>query len=108
MYLRHTTLRKNGKVHRYWRLVRSVRVGRRVIQQTVAHLGELDERGRIEARALAQHLIGARSPRRGFAAAAANGRIAGTHHDGEIVGGKGDDWRSEPALLHEVLARGAF
>src|SRR5882757_1697573 len=59
MYLRHTTLRKNGKVHRYWRLVRSVRVGRRVIQQTVAHLGELDEAGRIEARALARHLIGA-------------------------------------------------
>src|SRR6202521_2555391 len=58
MYLRHTTLRKNGQVHRYWRLVRSVRIGRRVIQQTVAHLGELDERGRIEARALAQHLIG--------------------------------------------------
>src|SRR5215471_4575622 len=59
MYLRHTTVRKNGKVHRYWRLVRSVRVGRRVIQQTVAHLGELDERGRLEARALARHLIGA-------------------------------------------------
>src|ERR1700674_1268836 len=58
MYLRHTTLRKNGKVHRYWRLGGRVRVGRRVIQQTVAHLGELDERGRIEARALAQHLIG--------------------------------------------------
>jgi transposase len=58
MYLRHTTVRKNGKVQRYWRLVRSVRVGRRVIQQTVAHLGELDERGRIEARALARHLIG--------------------------------------------------
>jgi hypothetical protein len=35
-----------------------VRVGRRVIQQTVAHLGELDEQGRLEARALAQHLIG--------------------------------------------------
>ena len=45
MYLRHTTIRKNGKVHRYWRLVRSVRVGRRVNQQTVAHLGELDEVG---------------------------------------------------------------
>lgn len=58
MYLRHTTLRKDGKVRRYWRLVRSVRVGRRVIQQTVAHLGELDEGGRIEARTLAQHLIG--------------------------------------------------
>jgi transposase len=59
MYLRHTVRRKNGKVHRYWCLVRSVRVGRRVIQQTVAHLGELDEQGRIEARGLARHLIGA-------------------------------------------------
>jgi transposase len=59
MYLRHTTRKKDGRVHRYWSLVRSVRVGRRVIQQTVAQLGELDERGRIEARALARHLIGA-------------------------------------------------
>jgi transposase len=59
MYLRHTTRKKDGKVHRYWRLVRSVRVGRRVIQQTVAQLGELDEGGRIEARALAHRLIGA-------------------------------------------------
>ena len=59
MYLRHTMCKKDGKVHRYWRLVRSVRVGRRVIQQTVAHLGELDEHGRIEARALARQLIGA-------------------------------------------------
>src|ERR1700745_663765 len=58
MYLRHTTRRKDGKVHRYWSLVRSVRVGRRVIQQTVAHLGDLDERGRMEARALARHVIG--------------------------------------------------
>src|SRR5438105_8725871 len=59
MYLRHTIRKKDGKVLRYWRLVRSVRVGRRVIQQTVAHLGELDERGRIEARTLARRLIGA-------------------------------------------------
>ncbi len=59
MYLRHTTRRKDGKVHRYWRLVRSVRVGRRVIQQTVAQLGELDARGRLQAQALARHLIGA-------------------------------------------------
>jgi transposase len=59
MYLRHTIRRKDGKVHRYWCLVRSVRVGRRVIQQTVAHLGELDEHGRVEARALARRLIGA-------------------------------------------------
>src|SRR5574338_437992 len=58
MYLRHTTVKKDGKVHGYWRLVRSVRVGRRVIQQTVAQLGELDARGRLEARALARHLIG--------------------------------------------------
>jgi transposase len=59
MYLRHTTRKKDGKVHRYWRLVRSVRVGRRVIQQTVAQLGELDEHGRLEARAFARTLIGA-------------------------------------------------
>jgi transposase len=59
MYLRHTTRKKDGKVHRYWRLVRSVRVGRRVIQQTVAHIGELDERGRVEARSFARQLIGA-------------------------------------------------
>jgi transposase len=58
MYLRHTIRKKDGKVHRYWCLVRSVRVGRRVVQQTVAHLGELDEQGRIEARTLARRLIG--------------------------------------------------
>jgi hypothetical protein len=59
MYLRHTIRKKDGKVHRYWRLVRSVRVGPRVVQQTVAQLGELDEHGQFEARALARHLIGA-------------------------------------------------
>src|ERR1700741_3415225 len=58
MYLRYTTRKKDGKVHRYWRLVRSVRVGRRVIQRTVAQLGELDADGRIEARSLARRLIG--------------------------------------------------
>lgn len=59
MYLRHTIRKKDGKVRRYWRLVRSVRVGRRVIQQTVAQLGELDESRRVAARALARRLIGA-------------------------------------------------
>src|SRR3990172_9575601 len=58
MYLRHTTRRKDGKVHRYWRLVRSVRVGRKVVQQTVAHLGELDAAGRARARALARAIMG--------------------------------------------------
>jgi len=58
MYLRHTTRHKDGKVHTYWRLVRSVRVGRRVIQQTVAHLGELDAQGRARAKALARAILG--------------------------------------------------
>src|SRR3974377_2564014 len=58
MYLRHTIRKKDRKVHCYWCLVRSVRVGRRVVQQVVAHLGELDEQGRGAARARARHLIG--------------------------------------------------
>ena len=59
MYLRYSKVRKAGKVHRYWRLVRSIRIGRRVVQQTVAQLGELDAKGRLQAQALAHHLIGA-------------------------------------------------
>jgi transposase len=58
MYLRHTTVRKNGKTHTYWRLVRSVRVGRKVRQETVAQLGELDAAGRVSARALAESIVG--------------------------------------------------
>ena len=55
-----TTRRKNSKVHHGTGVfVRSVRVGSRVIQQTVAHLGELDEQGRFEARSLSRQLIGA-------------------------------------------------
>ena len=61
MYLRHTTRRKDGKVHRYWRLVRSVRVGRKVVQHTVAQLGELDAAGRARAKALARALTGERA-----------------------------------------------
>ncbi len=60
MYLRHTTRLKDGKAHTYWRLVRSVRVGRKVIQQTVAHLGELDAEGRARAKALARAITGER------------------------------------------------
>jgi hypothetical protein len=58
MYLRHTTRRKDGKVHTYWQLVRSVRVGRKVQQQTVAQLGELDAQGRARAKALARSITG--------------------------------------------------
>src|SRR3979411_2586033 len=58
MYLRHTTIRKDGKVHRYWRLVRSVRVGRRVIQKTWPQFAERVWQGPRQARALARRLIG--------------------------------------------------
>jgi len=58
VYLRHTTITKNGKTHTYWRLVRAVRVGRKVRQETVAQLGELDAKGRIAAKHLADALIG--------------------------------------------------
>ena len=58
MYLRHSTVRKDGKTHTYWRLVRSVRHEGKVVQETVAHLGELDAQGRASARALAEELMG--------------------------------------------------
>ena len=58
MYLRHTTIKRSGKSHTYWRLVRSVRRGSRVRQETVAFLGELDARGRSEAIALARRITG--------------------------------------------------
>ena len=58
MYLRHTTVCKDGKTHTYWRLVRSVRRGRKVVQETVAHLGELDGEGRARARRLALQIAG--------------------------------------------------
>lgn len=58
MYLRHSTVQKNGKVHTYWRLVRSVRTGAKVRQETVAWLGELDREERANASALARHFLG--------------------------------------------------
>ncbi len=61
MYLRYTTRRKDGKTHTYWRLVRSVRHGRKVVQETVAQLGELDAQGRARATALARSLSGDRA-----------------------------------------------
>ena len=61
MYLRHTTRKKDGKTHVYWQLVRSVRHGRKVVQETVAHLGELDAQGRARARTLARSITGERS-----------------------------------------------
>jgi hypothetical protein len=58
VYLRHTVVRKGGRAHGYWRLVRSVRRGRKVVQETVAQLGELDGEGRARARLLAQQITG--------------------------------------------------
>ena len=58
MYLRHTTRRKDGKTHVYWQLVRSVRRGRKVVQETVAQLGELDAEGRARATLLAREISG--------------------------------------------------
>jgi len=53
-------VRKGGKTYRYFRLVRSVRRNGKVVQETVAQLGELDARGRREARALAERICGVR------------------------------------------------
>ena len=61
MYLRHTRRLKDGKAHVYWQLVRSVRRGRKVMQQTVAQLGELDAEGRARAEALARSMAGCAS-----------------------------------------------
>jgi transposase len=58
VYLRHTTRRKDGKTHVYWRLVRSVRRGRKVVQETVAQLGELDSKGCARAEKLAREITG--------------------------------------------------
>ena len=58
MYLRHSTIRKDGKTHRYWRLVRSLRRNGKVVQETVAQLGELDAEGRLYAKALARRITG--------------------------------------------------
>ncbi len=58
MYVRHSVRRKDGKKHVYWRLVRSVRRNGKVIQETVAQLGELDAEGRAKAKSLAREITG--------------------------------------------------
>ena len=76
MYLRHTVVRKGGRTHTYWRLVRSVRHGRRVVQETVAQLGELDAHGRARARLLAQEIMGGGAQQELFEAASSKQTIA--------------------------------
>ncbi len=60
MYLRHSTVKRNGKARTYWRLVRSVRQGGKVRQETVAFLGDLDAKERAKASALAKRFLGKR------------------------------------------------
>jgi hypothetical protein len=69
LYLQHSIRRKNGKEHSYWRLVRSVRRGGKVVQETVAQLDELDVEGRASARLLAQQITGRAQQRELFEAA---------------------------------------
>jgi hypothetical protein len=102
MYLRHTTRVKDGKAHTYWRLVRSVRVGRKVVQQTVAQLGELDAEGRAQARALARTITGGREQPELFASIPADAprerrlAVAWNWAAGRLEGGaKQDDaWKA--------------
>lgn len=63
MYLRHTTVRRDGKTYTYWRLVRSVREGSRVRQEVVADLGLLDSEGKRKASELARHFLGDKASR---------------------------------------------
>lgn len=58
MYLRHTTIGKDGKVHRYWRPVESIRIGKRVIQKTVTQLGELTKSELRRAESYARQIVG--------------------------------------------------
>jgi transposase len=119
MYLRHSTRRKDGKTHVYWQLVRSVRRGRKVVQETVAQLGELDGAGRARAKALARSIAG-------DAAECSQGQLFAGDELGEVVPVKLDRVRLErsksfgavwlgwllwralklDALLSETLPRG--
>ena len=92
--MRHTTVRKNGKRHTYWRLVRSVRCGSRVRQETVACLGELDARGRAKARALARTICGEMASGNLFEEEARDERIEVRLKDVRVERGRrfGDVW----------------
>jgi transposase len=81
VYLRHSIRRKGGKTHTYWRLVRSVRRGGKVVQETVAQLGELDGQGRARAKRLARKLTGRDDQREFFEADVSEGAAASVQID---------------------------
>jgi transposase len=60
MYLRHATKRTKDGPRTYWSLVRSVRRGSKVVQETVAHLGRLDAAEVREAAAISRHFLGSK------------------------------------------------
>ena len=61
MHLRATRIKRKGREETYWTLVRSVRRGAKVVQDTVAQLGKLDDAGRREASSLARNFLGSRA-----------------------------------------------
>ena len=58
MYLRHKKVKGKDGTARYWTLVRSVRRGSKVVQETVANLGRLDDDAVREATGIAHHFLG--------------------------------------------------
>ena len=47
MFIRTITVRKKGKRHAFWALVKSCRTARGPRQRVMAHLGKLDKAGRL-------------------------------------------------------------
>jgi transposase len=109
VYLRHSVRRKDGKQHVYWRLVRSVRRNGKVVQETVAHLGELDAEGRAKAKALARQITGRGEQRELFEESAAGEATVPVRLDrirlerGRSFGDVWLGWRLWQALRLDVL-----
>jgi transposase len=117
VYLRHSIVRKDGKRHVYWRLVRSVRRNGKVVQETVAQLGELDAEGRAKAKALARQITGRGEQRELFEESATGEATAKVRLDriclerGRSFGDVWLGWRlwqalRLDALCEELLPRG--
>jgi transposase len=109
VYLRHSVRRKNGKRHVYWRLVRSVRRNGKVVQETVAQLGELDAEGRAKAKALARQITGRSEQRELFEAPTGGEAVVPVRLDrirlerGRSFGDVWLAWRLWQALRLDVL-----
>ena len=59
MFIRPIYVRKNGKRHAYWALVKSERTERGTRQRVIAYLGQADKRGRLAMRRAAEGADGA-------------------------------------------------